>query len=71
MSFVGTVRNGVVELPRGLALPDGTEVRVETVGPVGPVGDPAAALANAYAVLSQRFTSGETDTAARHNEHQP
>ena len=68
MSFVGTVRNGVVELPRGLALPEGTEVLVETVAPVG---NQATALENAYAVLAQRFASGKTDTAACHNEHQP
>jgi hypothetical protein len=68
VSFVGTVRNGVVELPRNLALPDGTEVWIETVAPAG---DPANAMAGAYALLSQRFASGETDTAARHNEHQP
>jgi predicted DNA-binding antitoxin AbrB/MazE fold protein len=24
-----------------------------------------------YAILSERFDSGYTDTAARHNEHQP
>ena len=68
MSFVGTVRNGVVELPRDLVLPDGTEVRVETVATADRTTD---ALADAYAVLSRRFASGTTDTAARHNEHQP
>lgn len=68
MSFVGTIRNGVVELPRGLVLPDGTEVRVETVAAAGEASN---ALADTYAVLSQRFASGATDTAARHNEHQP
>lgn len=68
MSFVGTVRNGVVELPRGLELPDGTEVRVETVPPANGM---SVALADAYGLLSQRFASGVPDTAARHNEHQP
>jgi len=24
-----------------------------------------------YAILSRRFDTGETDVAARHNEHQP
>lgn len=28
-------------------------------------------LDEVYAVLGQRFESGETDTAQRHNEHQP
>lgn len=28
-------------------------------------------LRNVYAILSERYASGHTDTAARHNEHQP
>jgi hypothetical protein len=28
-------------------------------------------LRKVYAILSERFDSGHTDTAARHNEHQP
>ncbi|MDZ4657814.1 MAG: antitoxin family protein [Bythopirellula sp.] len=28
-------------------------------------------LLNVYAILSERYHSGHTDTAARHNEHQP
>jgi len=28
-------------------------------------------LAKIYAVLGERFNSGENDAAARHNEHQP
>jgi len=30
-----------------------------------------APLKGVYAVLSQRFASGETDVAERHDEHQP
>jgi predicted DNA-binding antitoxin AbrB/MazE fold protein len=31
----------------------------------------AASLKAIYEVLSRRYLSGETDVAARHNEHQP
>ena len=33
MSYTGTVIGGVVKLPPEAALPDGTQVRVETVEP--------------------------------------
>jgi predicted DNA-binding antitoxin AbrB/MazE fold protein len=39
-----------------------------------PPDDPelrAASLKAIYEVLSRRYSSGETDVAARHNEHQP
>lgn len=36
MSFTGIVENGVVVLPPDARLPDGTEVRVETVGEADP-----------------------------------
>lgn len=68
MTLVGTVQNGVVVLPPDSALPDGTEVRIETLPPID---SRAAGLAECYAVLSRRFSSGERDVAARHNEHQP
>jgi predicted DNA-binding antitoxin AbrB/MazE fold protein len=32
---------------------------------------PVPSLDEVYAVLSERFESGEPDVAARHNEHQP
>ena len=31
MSITGTVENGTIKLPAGVHLPDGTQVRVETV----------------------------------------
>lgn len=31
MSYTGTIENGVVRLPANVALPDGTQVRVEVV----------------------------------------
>lgn len=40
----------------------------------GPAGEPApisTGLAKVYEILGRRHSSGFTDTAARHNEHQP
>ena len=35
MSVTGKVKNGVVVLPPGTKLPEGAEVRIETVKPAG------------------------------------
>lgn len=43
MSYIGTVRNGRIELPPDAQLPDGTVVRVERVANDEP--DPADCLA--------------------------
>ena len=32
---------------------------------------PAPSLDDVYAILGQRFESGDSDVAERHNEHQP
>lgn len=34
-------------------------------------GKPSESTADIYAVLGERYRSGETDVAARHDEHQP
>jgi predicted DNA-binding antitoxin AbrB/MazE fold protein len=33
MSYTGTVENGVVKLPPEISLPEGSKVRVESLGP--------------------------------------
>ena len=50
-------------------LPETTEVLIEPC-PVIPPASPAA-RARVLAALAQRFDSGESDVAARHNEHKP
>jgi hypothetical protein len=50
MSITGTIMNGVVVLPPGTALPEGTEVKVEA-SPMGAV-DPLVALADEFAKRS-------------------
>lgn len=69
MSFTGTIKNGVVVLPPGTQLPEGAEVRIETLE-LAPEDDPflAAALKAArprpdwpkdYALNHGHYVSGE------------
>lgn len=61
--------NGVFRPVEPVDLPERCEVEVEVrqvkQGPQKPTLD------DVYAILSKRFNSGESDVAARHNEHQP
>jgi hypothetical protein len=83
-TYEGIYENGVVRFPEPIALPDHTKVVVtadsapttagksdngttDTPQPSG-IGSNSEKL---YALLSERFNSGFTDTAERHNEHQP
>lgn len=60
---------GVFRPLEAVDLPETTEVVFEPV----PVRPPTsrAARAKVVAALARRFDSGETDVAARHDEHQP
>jgi predicted DNA-binding antitoxin AbrB/MazE fold protein len=51
-------------------LPERTEVEFEP-RPVAQPEDFNRRLDGIYAILGERFESGENDVAARHNEHQP
>lgn len=61
--------NGVFRPTEKVDLPERCEVAFEP-RLVRPPAE-AAALERVYAVLSERYDSGEKDVAARHNEHQP
>jgi predicted DNA-binding antitoxin AbrB/MazE fold protein len=56
-------------------LPDRTAVefepRVLAESPKSPPPAMSEGLAGIYEILGRRYRSGHTDTAARHNEHQP
>jgi predicted DNA-binding antitoxin AbrB/MazE fold protein len=70
MSSIHAVfKNGVFRPVGQVDLPDPCEVEFEPrlvqPGPVIP------GLDEVYAILSERYASGEHDVAARHNEHQP
>jgi predicted DNA-binding antitoxin AbrB/MazE fold protein len=52
-----------VDLPESCKVE--VEVRTVDTEPLRP------SLDDVYSILNARFDSGETDVAARHNEHQP
>jgi hypothetical protein len=61
----------VIELDEDLGVADGREVEVQVkIIPTTPAAM-SEGLAKVYAILGERFDSGHTDSAARHNEHQP
>jgi hypothetical protein len=60
MIYVGTVRNGKVELPEDLDLPEGTQVRVE---PIANTDDPAIGLAD------EAVQTGIRDLASQHDHY--
>jgi predicted DNA-binding antitoxin AbrB/MazE fold protein len=61
--------NGVFRPLDAVDLPEASEVLLETY-PVRPGLSPAGKR-RIYEILSKRFDSGESDVAARHDEHQP
>jgi predicted DNA-binding antitoxin AbrB/MazE fold protein len=64
--------NGVFRPVEPVDLPEHTAVEFEPRIKEGPEAPPMSeGLAKVYAILGERFDSGHTDTAARHNEHQP
>ena len=67
----GRARGKTIELDEDLGLSEGQEIEVKIV--VVPPNPPpmSEGLAKIYAILGERFDSGEHDVAARHNEHQP
>jgi hypothetical protein len=78
-SFHAIYENGIFRPTEPVDLPEGSEVTVEpcpaSIRQPQPT-DPEFAhldpgLARIYAILSERYDSGQTDLADRHNEHQP
>src|SRR5262249_19710871 len=71
----GRVHNGkTIELDEDLGVAEGQEVEVQVklISP-GQSSAPtmSAGLAEVYAILGERFDTGEQDIADRHDEHQP
>jgi predicted DNA-binding antitoxin AbrB/MazE fold protein len=62
--------SGVFRPLEAVELPERTEVEFEP-RPVARQEDPNGPLDRIYAILGERYQSGEHDVAARHNEHQP
>jgi len=69
---MGTVHaiyeNGVFRPIEPIALPEHSQVEFEP-RLVTPCDTPTQS--EVYAILGKRYRSGESDTAERHNEHQP
>ena len=61
---------GVFRPLEAVELPERTEVEFEP-RPVAKTEDRNGSLEGVYAILSERYQSGETNVAARHDEHQP
>jgi predicted DNA-binding antitoxin AbrB/MazE fold protein len=61
--------NGVFRPVQPVDLPDRCEVEVEVRSIKAELQRPS--LDDVYAILNERFDSGEHDVAARHDEHQP
>ncbi len=61
--------NGVFRPTVPVGLPDRCEVEFEPRLIDGSAGQ--SGLDDVFAVLSERYASGESDVSARHDEHQP
>ncbi len=70
----GKVYGRTIELDQDPGVAEGQEVEVQMrVVQPPPPSKPAMTpgLADIYAILGERFDTGEHDLAERHNEHQP
>ncbi|MGM0488068.1 MAG: hypothetical protein ACQESR_15055 [Planctomycetota bacterium] len=70
----GKVRGRTIELDEdpGEAEGQAVEIQIRVVDPDKPNQPPMSeGLAKVYEILGRRHGSGHTDTAQRHNEHQP
>ena len=61
--------HGVFRPIDAVEIPEKSEVEVEVR--IVKEGPRTPSLDDVYAVLSERFDSGEHDVAERHNDHQP
>lgn len=72
MSIIHAIfEDGVFRPVEPVGLPEGTQVEFEPRLVRAGDGEELGSLAEIYEVFDERFESGESDVAARHNEHQP
>ena len=62
--------NGVFRPIQPVSLPERCEVEVE-INAIKTEEQQRPSLDDVYEILGRRYSSGEHDVAARHNEHQP
>ena len=70
MTVRAIYENGVFRPTEPVNLPENAEVEFEPKVLL-PQGDDRAAQERIYELLGRTFPSGHTDTAERHDEHQP
>lgn len=70
MTVHAVFENGVFRPTEPVGLPERTRVEFDPKV-IGAEADDAATQRRIYELLSHSYDTGETDTAARHNEHQP
>jgi predicted DNA-binding antitoxin AbrB/MazE fold protein len=70
MTIRAIYENGVFRPVEPVTLPEHTEVSVSPVQDQAPADD-GPSLDRIYRILSERYDSGRSDVAERHNEHQP
>ena len=63
MSYTGTVERGMVKLPPGAVLPDGTKVRVE------PLEENRRPLVDKLRAIAQSMPDMPADWAAQHDHY--
>lgn len=64
-------RNGHFDPIDPVVLPEGSEVIITMVEQVAASAHVEAAQQRVYESLLRSYDTGQSDTAARHNEHQP
>lgn len=69
MTVRAIYEDGVFKPTEPVSLPEQTQVEVTV--PESPDADEQRNQEEIFAILRQSLPSGETDVAARHNEHQP
>jgi hypothetical protein len=69
----GIIHGKTIELDEDIGAGNGQEVEVlvKVIQPSPTAPPMTEGLAKVYAILGERYESGHTDTAERHNEHQP
>ena len=67
----GTVHGRTIELDEDLGVPEGQAVELQVKVVPATTAPLSEGLAKVYEILVRRHSSGYTDTAERHNEHQP
>lgn len=69
----GIMHGKTIELAEDIGVIEGQEVEVHLrlIEPCKPIPRLSDGLTQIYAILGERYTTGHTDTAARHNDHQP